>query len=323
MAEVPEWASELVNERGMIPAERLAEMLRDRAEQQPGQPVERLAEPSPGGVTFQHLPGGWVAFAHPGFPGHRVSVLADTSDRLNPRLIGLRIEPHTDERGNVHPDTPTLDAKALRSLRVSALAKAAKDAWALNMQALPKSWAKVRGSKPYGGSAEHEEAVRAVYRDAQRRGETPARALMDAFDTTRATAYRWIKDYRLNEQPPAQPRTPATARSPVTLEGENVPKRKYRGRDWWQTTKMMLLDEQDGSCPWCGAALLSWEEVAVHHRRRRLGRDSDDDLVNLLLLHGQCHRFAHASPTLAKERGVIVPTWANPLDVPKPTGRMG
>ena len=98
-----------------------------------------------------------------------------------------------------------------------------------------------------------------------------------------------------------------------------MPKRKYRGKEWWAEMRLHLAAEQQSRCPWCGGDLLTGDEVAVHHRQRRQGRDEDDDLGNLLLLHGPCHREVHANPALARERGAIVPTWADPLDVPKPS----
>lgn len=102
-----------------------------------------------------------------------------------------------------------------------------------------------------------------------------------------------------------------------------MPRREYRGPVFWHERRVALFAEQGGGCPWCLKALTNQDEVAVHHRRRRLGRDEDDDLVNLLLLHGWCHRQVHSWVTVARECGFIVPSWAEPGDVPKPSVTVG
>lgn len=98
-----------------------------------------------------------------------------------------------------------------------------------------------------------------------------------------------------------------------------MPRRKYRGPVFWQQRKAELLAEQRHGCPYCGKMLRDRDEVAVHHRRRRLGRNEDDDLVNLLLLHGDCHRAVHSHPQASRETGFIVATWQEPGEVPKPS----
>ena len=54
----------------------------------------------------------------------------------------------------------------------------------------------VTSVRPYGGgSQEHRDAVLRVAREARRKGETPARAVMRVFDVARPTAYKWLRDY--------------------------------------------------------------------------------------------------------------------------------
>jgi hypothetical protein len=49
-------------------------------------------------------------------------------------------------------------------------------------------------------------------------------------------------------------------------------------------------------------------------------RDGGDRLANLLLLHPWCHNVSsgsvHQEPQQARERGFIVPSWADPLTYP-------
>ena len=52
----------------------------------------------------------------------------------------------------------------------------------------------------------------------------------------------------------------------------------------------------------------------IHHRMRR--REGGHALSVIILLCRTCHEKAHANPTWARERGIIVPTWRVPQAVP-------
>ena len=79
---------------------------------------------------------------------------------------------------------------------------------------------------------------------------------------------------------------------------------------------MTMLIRCAGVCWWCDRPLGG--TGVRHHRMRR--RDGGDRLANLLLLHPWCHNVSsgsvHQEPRAAKERGFIVPSWADPLTYP-------
>lgn len=89
--------------------------------------------------------------------------------------------------------------------------------------------------------------------------------------------------------------------------------RDYKGRDWWQPVRMELLARQHARCPACGKQLT--EPVAVHHRKAR-SQGGTDESDNLVMLHDPCHLDAHRFPSLARERGLVVPSWGDPSDWP-------
>jgi hypothetical protein len=74
-----------------------------------------------------------------------------------------------------------------------------------------------------------------------------------------------------------------------------------------------VLRRDGDRCLWCGKAL-GRGEVARHHRMRR--RVGGDRLANILLLHGDCHRFIHANPIEARGRGFIVSVYSDMLGSP-------
>lgn len=49
------------------------------------------------------------------------------------------------------------------------------------------------------------------------------------------------------------------------------------------------------------------QSSAIHHRMRR--REAGHPLWCLISLCGTCHRWAHANPTAAREKGFIIPTY--------------
>jgi len=46
----------------------------------------------------------------------------------------------------------------------------------------------------------------------------------------------------------------------------------------------------------------------VHHRRLR-SRGGTHDVRNLVVLHGNCHRWCHANPEKAGKVGLVVSAW--------------
>lgn len=97
-------------------------------------------------------------------------------------------------------------------------------------------------------------------------------------------------------------------------------KRKRNAPQWapneWVDASMTLLRRCGGRCWWCMKELNG--RAARHHRQRR--RDGGDRLANLILLHPGCHNLhpasVHQHPDDARERGFIVPVWADPLTYP-------
>lgn len=77
-----------------------------------------------------------------------------------------------------------------------------------------------------------------------------------------------------------------------------------------------VLERCGGLCEACGGVLDG--RVHLHHRQRR--RDGGHTADNLVALHPECHVVApqavHQRPTWARERGLIVPSWANPSTTP-------
>lgn len=77
----------------------------------------------------------------------------------------------------------------------------------------------------------------------------------------------------------------------------------------WEQANLTLWLRSGGKCWWCDMWL--GEDAARHHRMRR--REGGDSYSNVILLHSNCHNIApnsvHQNPTLAIERGFIVPTW--------------
>jgi hypothetical protein len=138
-------------------------------------------------ASWKYLPGGWLRLELPDsrWEGWTIDVLADyVGGRM--RCVGLRIEP---------PEGRYLSRTTLGAIDPQGLSDLAKAAWTLDADALPVLVRNVRedGRKPYGGSENHRQAVREVVQASEM---TPARAVMQAFGVTRATAYRWIKDAR-------------------------------------------------------------------------------------------------------------------------------
>jgi 5-methylcytosine-specific restriction protein A len=85
----------------------------------------------------------------------------------------------------------------------------------------------------------------------------------------------------------------------------------------WQSIRIHLWMRSGGRCEFCREPLNNAAEV--HHRRLR-SQGGGNDEANLALIGPDCHRWAHANPTLAYEWGWLVSGWADPATVPVRTG---
>ena len=73
------------------------------------------------------------------------------------------------------------------------------------------------------------------------------------------------------------------------------------------TAGRLAVDQRERrQCLRCGAA-----GREIHHRQRR--RDGGHGLENMVLLCRACHRWAHANPTQAREKGFIVSAFAEEI----------
>ena len=79
----------------------------------------------------------------------------------------------------------------------------------------------------------------------------------------------------------------------------------------------VLWDRQVGTCLACHQGVRP-DELHAHHRVRR--RDLGWCPCNVVGLHASCHVVApeavHQRPAWARDRGLIVPSWADPRRVP-------
>lgn len=86
----------------------------------------------------------------------------------------------------------------------------------------------------------------------------------------------------------------------------------------------LVQERANGHCEKCGlpATVVT---MAYHHRKLR-SRGGKDTPANLLRVHHSCHNMAtdsiHANPSLASDKGWMVPSWAEPHEWPlvKPDG---
>lgn len=113
----------------------------------------------------------------------------------------------------------------------------------------------------------------------------------------------------LEENPPVRPRR--TAR-PKPGPAASRPARRDKAEEITPATKAVVLERCGGRCEACGELLAG--RVHYHHRQRR--QDGGHAASNVVALHPDCHVVApqavHQRPAWARERGLIVPTWADP-----------
>lgn len=76
------------------------------------------------------------------------------------------------------------------------------------------------------------------------------------------------------------------------------------------TSTRKKVRRRDGDqCGRCGCP-----GTEIQHRMRR--REGGHSPSNLALMCNTCHRWAHANPEEARQAGWVVPTYADPADVP-------
>lgn len=88
----------------------------------------------------------------------------------------------------------------------------------------------------------------------------------------------------------------------------------------WEQVRMDLYLRCRGRCEFCGVAFREGDKVAVHHRKLR-SQGGGHDMVNLCLVHSQCHEWTHANPLMAYEWGWMVRGSLDPAEVPVLTGK--
>lgn len=94
-----------------------------------------------------------------------------------------------------------------------------------------------------------------------------------------------------------------------------TPRRREAPRwtaDEWFEANLLLQRRAGVVCECCHLRLGATYER--HHRQRR--RDGGDRLANLLILRPECHAYWTAHPAEAMARGIIVPTHADPAEIP-------
>ena len=84
-----------------------------------------------------------------------------------------------------------------------------------------------------------------------------------------------------------------------------------------QVIRALVWARARGYCEKCGGQLPdSW---ALHHRKLR-SRGGKDEISNLLALHHECHNLGtdsvHANPSMATDKGFMVPSWEEPSEYP-------
>lgn len=87
-----------------------------------------------------------------------------------------------------------------------------------------------------------------------------------------------------------------------------------------QSTKAMkaarpvIYERAHGMCERCGTGI--WFTTYEAHHRKLRSRGGDDSPENLAALCSRCHSHVHANPAEATRDGFMVPSWADPKDIP-------
>lgn len=78
-----------------------------------------------------------------------------------------------------------------------------------------------------------------------------------------------------------------------------------------------VLERAQNACEACGGP--AYGKMDLHHRRM-LSQGGQNAAVNLLWCHHYCHvgtgGSIHANPARSRRLGHIVPSWADPAEVP-------
>ncbi len=142
--------------------------------------------------------GGWVPISIPELPW-KVEILVESVDG-SPQILGLRLEPDTDENGQLRPPWLVRDVVInTSSLRRLPLRKLRDAAFSLKRLELDKVFAALRPAIRKPGQPlppGHSEQVAEVYRVAVEASEAPLRAIMTRWRVTRPTASRWVRAAR-------------------------------------------------------------------------------------------------------------------------------
>lgn len=86
----------------------------------------------------------------------------------------------------------------------------------------------------------------------------------------------------------------------------------------WQQVRMALFLRSGGRCEFCTRSLNN--RAHVHHRKLR-SQGGGDEEENLVVIHPECHEFAHRNRAFAADHGWIVSGWSDPSQVPVTTCR--
>lgn len=76
----------------------------------------------------------------------------------------------------------------------------------------------------------------------------------------------------------------------------------------------VIYERSGGDCERC-CTPVRFEDFDAHHRKLRR-RGGDDSAENLMVCCPPCHKWIHDNPAEATHLGYMVPSWADPKDIP-------